>query len=214
MSTVADVFIGNLARSEAVATPYRHWLMDEVLPADIARALDTIDIPMGEGHDYGGRRECNNSLRAFFTPERQAENSAVAAVAEALRDSRTIAAIETTTGCDLAGSLLRIEYCQDGDGFWLEPHTDIGAKRFTLLCYLSAGEGSDGCGTDIFDRDRRWVRTVPFRFNSALVFVPGPDTWHGFNRRTIVGVRRTMIVNYVPPDWRARQELAFPAPVR
>ena len=37
----------------------------------------------------------------------------------------------------LRDSHLRIEYCLDTDGFWLEPHTDIGAKLFTMLVYLS-----------------------------------------------------------------------------
>ena len=45
---------------------------------------------------------------------------------------------------------------------------------------------------------------------AGLIFVPGADTWHGFTRRPIVGVRRSLIVNYVKPEWRSRHELAFP----
>jgi hypothetical protein len=37
------------------------------------------------------------------------------------------------------------------------------------------------------------------------------DTWHGFRPRDIRGVRRSLIVNYVVPEWRARHELAFPS---
>jgi len=40
--------------------------------------------------------------------------------------------------------------------------------------------------------------------------VPGPNTWHGFERRPIVGVRRLMEINYVRPTWRDRDQLAFP----
>ena len=32
----------------------------------------------------------------------------------------------------------------------------------------------------------------------------------GFTPRAIRGVRRSLIVNYVKPEWRARHELAFP----
>jgi hypothetical protein len=47
------------------------------------------------------------------------------------------------------------------------------------------------------------------------VFVPGADTWHGLARRTIEGVRRSIIMNYVTDDWRAREQLAYPTtPVR
>jgi hypothetical protein len=40
--------------------------------------------------------------------------------------------------------------------------------------------------------------------------VPGADTWHGFRRRPIAGIRRSLIVNYVKSEWRSRHELAFP----
>ena len=55
---------------------------------------------------------------------------------------------------------------------------------------------------------------APGTFNAGLVFIPGADTWHGFARRPIRGVRRSVIINYVKPEWRARHELAYPsAPV-
>lgn len=43
--------------------------------------------------------------------------------------------------------------------------------------------------------------------NSGLLFVPGKDTWHGFEKRPIHGLRRTLIVNYVDDSWKARHEL-------
>ena len=39
---------------------------------------------------------------------------------------------------------------------------------------------------------------------------PGSDTWHGFERRRILGLRRSLMLNYVGAEWRARQELCFP----
>ena len=51
----------------------------------------------------------------------------------------------------LDGSFLRIECCLDTDGFWLEPHTDIGAKLLTLLVYLSDHPEAGDWGTDIMD---------------------------------------------------------------
>jgi hypothetical protein len=43
-----------------------------------------------------------------------------------------------------------------------------------------------------------------------MVFVPGDDTFHGFEKRPFTGVRKTLILNYVTPEWRAREQLAFP----
>jgi hypothetical protein len=132
-------------------------------------------------------------------------------VAAVFQDARTVGAIEQLCGTSLAGGLLRIEYCQDSDGFWLEPHTDIGAKLFTFLIYLSDGPGTAEWGTDLYDGERNWIGRAPFGRGFGLMFVPGGDTWHGFAPRRIAGVRRSLIVNYVKDEWRARHELSFPA---
>ena len=112
---------------------------------------------------------------------------------------------------DLAGTYVRLEYAQDIDGFWLEPHTDLGVKRFTMLIYLNeGGSHGDDRGTDLFAAPDRWAKRAPFEDNTALIFVPGGDTWHGMSKRPIAGVRRSVIMNYVTQDWRAREQLAFP----
>ena len=43
-----------------------------------------------------------------------------------------------------------------------------------------------------------------------MIFVPGDDTWHGFEKRPIEGVRRSVILNYVTHEWRAREQLSYP----
>ena len=43
-----------------------------------------------------------------------------------------------------------------------------------------------------------------------MIFIPGENTWHGFEPRKIVGVRRLMEINYVRPSWRSREQLSFP----
>jgi hypothetical protein len=110
----------------------------------------------------------------------------------------------------LGGSSLRIEYCLDTDGFWLEPHTDNGAKLYTMLIYLSDEPGSEAWGTDTLDGSDGFVASTPHVRNGGLIFIPGADTWHGFHRRPIAGVQRSLIVNYVRPEWRSRHELTFP----
>jgi hypothetical protein len=43
-----------------------------------------------------------------------------------------------------------------------------------------------------------------------MVFVPSSDTFHGFEPRNIEGVRKSLIINYVTDEWRAREQQAFP----
>ncbi len=207
---VAARFLSCLDRSEAATYPYRHWLLDRVLPEDTCAAIDALPVTPPAIGDTRGKRETHNSSRLFFGAEQRALHPVCAALASALQSDAVTRRLESLCGAALAGSFLRIEYCLDTDGFWLEPHTDIGAKLFTMLVYLSEEPGSEAWGTDILEAPNKLVATTPHVRNGGLIFVPAADTWHGFHRRQIIGVRRSLIVNYVKPEWRSRHELAFP----
>lgn len=214
-ATITDHFVHALEHARIEPTPYRHWLLSHALPPDTAATLRDLPIPPPRIGDTKGKRETNNATRSYFAGEALAHWPACREVATAFQDEHLIDAIERTCGVRLGDGLLRIEYCQDMDGFWLEPHTDIGAKLFTLLIYLSEGPETASWGTDIYDPQLNWIGRAPFAFNAGLIFVPGNDTWHGFAPRPIRGVRRSIIVNYVKNEWRAREQLAFPdRPVR
>lgn len=213
MSRVANTFIRSLSMAGPQTQPFPHWLPTGMFPTALTAELDALEVPPPPA-EHGGRRECNNSTRIFASPERQQACPALAALAQAMAAPETVDAIERRCGIDLAGTFLRIEYCLDTDGFWLEPHTDIGAKRFTMLCYLSVGAGSDPCGTDLLDGEHRTVATAPFHHNAGVIFIPAADTWHAFAPRRINGVRKSVMVNYVGAEWRARHELAFDQPVK
>ncbi len=209
-SEIARNFARSLASADRRASPFRHWLLADVLPAGVARALAGLVLPPPIDGETQGKRETFNQQRVFLAGERLGD-AASGAVARAFQAPETVRRLEAATGAALVGTFLRIEYCQDTGGFWLEPHTDIGAKRFTMLIYLSEAPGASEWGTDLYDGAGEWAGRPPADFNRGLVFVPGADTWHGFRPRDIRGVRRSLIVNYVVPEWRARHELAFPS---
>jgi hypothetical protein len=190
--------------------PFRHWLLEGVLPESACAAIDALPVAPPRIADTLGKRETNNSTRLFFGQEQIAQYPVCAEIASALQSNAATGRLATLCDVALGGSYLRIEYCLDTDGFWLEPHTDIGAKLFTMLVYLSAEPGCEAWGTDILDANMNLVATAPYRRNCGLIFVPAADTWHGFHRRPIEGVRRSLIVNYVKGEWRSRRELAFP----
>lgn len=199
-----------LGGSGCRAYPYRHWLLHRVLPDDICAAIDGLRFDPPPIEDTFGKRETRNSTRLFFDTKQRGDYAVCDEVAEALQSDAGVGWLQELGAVKLGGSSLRIEYCLDTQGFWLEPHTDIGAKLFTMLVYLSDDVGSEAWGTDIYAGPDKWVATTPYRRNNGLIFVPAADTWHGFRKRPIVGVRRSLIVNYVKPEWRARHELAFP----
>lgn len=214
MAHSVDALVSSLLASFAGAVahdrPYRYWLLKSCLPADSAKAVMDLPFEAPALGGVSGRREIHNNTRKYFDKENQATYPVVAGVSQAFQAPTITQAIDRVFGTKLAGSYLRIEYAQDTDGFWLEPHTDLGVKLFTLLLYVSDDPRHRDLGTDIYDTEKKHVGRSPFEPNGAMVFVPSGITFHGFEPRKIEGVRKSVIVNYVTNDWRAREQLAFP----
>ena len=203
-----------LTASRQEDTPFTHWLVADTLPMELYTALRDLDLGPPPSPESAGRRETHNAERLFFGAAARERFPDVDGLARLFQDRATIATIEARTQTHLRGTCLRIEYCLDTDGFWLEPHTDIGAKKFTMLIYLSDSPESETWGTDFLSPQGVLVSRPVAHPNSAAIFIPSPNSWHGFARRPIKGIRRTLIVNFVGPEWQARHELCFPeAPV-
>jgi hypothetical protein len=207
---VTAAFVRCLENSRCVSSPYRHWLLQDALPAEVAKEIVSLEWPPAPLGDTYGKRETHNTDRSHINAARIAKYPVCAAVAEAFQGGDVVAALEKTCGVDLTGTSLRIEFCQDREGFWLEPHTDIGAKRFTMLIYLSDAPGCEEWGTDVLDENLELVHRAPAAYNQGVIFIPAHNTWHSFKPRPISGLRRTLMLNYVGPEWRARHELCFP----
>ncbi|WP_296633018.1 2OG-Fe(II) oxygenase [Thiobacillus sp. SCN 63-57] len=210
METAQRPFLTSLPGAEIREFPYRHWLLDHCLPEDVIDAI--INLPIAPVHigNTKGKRDTHNKTRVLFSEANRKQYKVMDELARAFQFQETVDALKEATGALLSDTSLRIEYCQDTDGFWLEPHTDIGVKRFTLLIYLNREpEGADW-GTDIYADPHTHVGRAPAGFNSGFIFVPSDKTWHGFEKRPINGVRKSLIINYVTQDWRSREELSFP----
>ena len=209
-SSTASAILAALDRAREEAWPFRHWLLRDVIDPATLAGLKAWPHAAPEIRYAQGRREENNLTRRYVDAAAIEDYAPARALAEGFQDARVTAAIESRCGADLAGTNLRIEYAQDSDGFWLEPHTDIGVKAFTMFIYLDDGEGERDWGTDLFSDPATHARRLPFDDNAGMIFIPGEDTWHGFRNRPIGGIRRSLILNYVTGEWRNRYELAWP----
>jgi hypothetical protein len=198
------------AAAQSDEAPYRHWSVAQVFPPALAAALRDLPFPPPDLGGVSGKRELHNDKRHYFADAINSRFPVCGAVADAFQSAETVGLIENATGASLSGAFVRLEYAQDTDGFWLEPHTDLGVKRFTMLIYLADDESQADLGTDLYADPDTWAKRSAFIDNTALVFVPGSNTWHGLARRTIRGVRRSVIMNYVTEAWRDRAQLAYP----
>ncbi len=207
--------LSSFGAAERHDAPYRHWLVAKCLPEGGVEAINGLPFPAPALGGVSGKREVHNATRKYFDVENRSKHPIVAAVAEAFQSPTITRQIEKTFSTSIEGTYLRIEYAQDINGFWLEPHSDLGVKSFTYLLYTSTEKSHADLGTDIYDTDKRHVGRSPFRPNTAMIFVPSKITMHGFEPRNIEGVRKSVIVNYVTSEWRAREQLAFPdQPIR
>ncbi len=197
--------------ADARTAPYRHWIMRGVFPEAVYQGLKDMPFPVADLGGVSGTREAHNPDRIYFAGENLEKFQSAGETAKAFQDPETVALLAEAFGGPLTDTYLRIEYAQDTDGFWLKPHTDIGVKMFTMLIYMSDDPRHSDLGTDIYADGETHVGRSPFEPNSAMIFVPANNTWHGFEKRPIHGVRRSLIVNYVTNAWRAREQLAFPA---
>jgi hypothetical protein len=215
IETRKDALVSTLLDSIETAKqsewPYRSWFVQKCLPSPTVQELLELPFEAPALHGISGKRELHNATRKYFDTENQERFPVCAAFCAAFQNRQLTDRIASRFGARLSGSYLRVEYAQDIDGFWLEPHTDLGVKTFTMLLYLSTEPQHGGLGTDIYDATKSPVGRSPFASNSAFVFVPSSITYHGFERRPIEGVRKSIIINYVTNEWRAREQLAFPS---
>jgi len=214
MAITRDAVVAALLESIATARreeqPYRHWFLQRCLPQEAVDQLLDLPFPAPDLGGVSGKREIHNATRKYLDVDNRGRYPVCEAFCQAFQDQRVTDGIAGHFGSKLGGSYLRAEYGQDTDGFWLEPHSDLGVKMFTMLLYLSRNPQHGALGTDIYDKDKQHVGSSPFAPNAAMVFVPSDITFHGFERRKIEGVRKSVIINYVTNEWRAREQLAFP----
>ncbi|MGA7329779.1 MAG: 2OG-Fe(II) oxygenase [Rhodomicrobium sp.] len=207
---VAGHFVKSLSAAKRIDEPYRRWQLANVFPEAMCTGILTLPIaPPVVTIDTKGARATFNNQRTFFTPRFRELYPAISVLCGAMQRPEVARQFEATCGVKATGGYLRMEYIQDLDGMWLEPHRDIPEKLFSMVIYLCTGPFAKDWGTDIYDHDREWCGRGTAEFNSAVIFIAGPHTWHGFEPRPIHGVRRLMEINYVR-DWRDREQLAFP----
>src|SRR3974390_3151479 len=135
---VARALIGSLAAAPRREEPYPNWRLQGVFPEPVARERAGLPFAPVALEGVSGRRELHNDARQYFAAGVLDAHPVARAVAQAYQSPAVVRAFAEATGTRLDGTYLRIEYAVDQDGFWLEPHTDLGVKALTLLTQLPA----------------------------------------------------------------------------
>ena len=203
-----DAVSNNLQKAKSMPTPFRHWVYHRVFSEEIAHELSDLPLHPPTIQQHKGKRDTYNSSRIFLNPENCHKYPVLRSVVDVFNDSRIISQLGDSCGRDLTQGKLRIEYTLDSGDFWLEPHLDIKEKLLTFLVYLSKGGDSSQWGTALYNPDLSLYAKVPYKMNLGFMFMAGKDTWHGVPKQQIIGVRKSLIINYVSNEWQSLHELA------
>ncbi len=203
-----DAVRNNLQKAKSMPTPFRHWVYHRVFSEEIAHELSDLPLHPPTIQQHKGKRDTYNSSRIFLNPENCHKYPVLRSVVDVFNDSRIISQLGDSCGRDLTQGKLRIEYTLDSGDFWLEPHLDIKEKLLTFLVYLSKGGDSRQWGTALYNPDLSLYAKVPYKMNLGFMFMAGKDTWHGVPKQQIIGVRKSLIINYVSNEWQSLHELA------
>lgn len=185
--------------------PFPHWMLSDVLPNSLLSTL-CQQRERNRAYSCNGLRDGTSGVR-FITPHDICKNAPRRALVDHFSSESTICALETLTGVSLEGSRLRVSECSDQNGFWLAPHTDLPVKLLTMVIFSSETFDSQNLGTDLYHLDRSHSHRVHATRNSALLFAPGYNTIHGFERSIILGERQTYVVNFVTDEWANNSQL-------
>ena len=112
-------------------------------------------------------------------------------------------------GAELDNSLLRVELIDDRYPFFHDIHYDTPEKKITIIVNLNK-EDEKNLATDIYvDKDTHYKK-LDWIDNSALLFIPTEDRYHGFNPIEYKGIRRIMIINFVDKNiWRDKEQCYY-----
>lgn len=123
-------------------------------------------------------------------------NSALNRIVDFFLRDDIIIMFEQESGKTIRGNYLRVEFIEDREKSWLEPHVDISEKIMSFLVYLNNTNEDVEIGTALYDNNKKYVTTVPYIDNTGFYFYPGADTWHGLESVNIKERRRAVMVNY------------------
>lgn len=84
---------------------------------------------------------------------------------------------------------------RDNVGHAIGIHPDWDRKVITLQAYLPSDDSQRGEGTQIFDAERRWVRTLPFLPGTAYAFARSDASFHALSP-VVKGPRNSLMLTY------------------
>ena len=168
---------------------------------DDSTALTLLSFFPEEAHfSETGKRDGANKFRTFAK-----KDTPLGDMFKDFADREFRIHLSDITSVNCTEGELRVELCQDGPGFYLEPHIDISEKVITLQIYLD--QGNEDWGTSLYTQAGTYYETVPFVHNTGWMSTMNSPLIHGVEQNIVDGIRKSVIINYVVGNWRDKEQL-------
>jgi Rps23 Pro-64 3,4-dihydroxylase Tpa1-like proline 4-hydroxylase len=195
-----------LTQSWRAALPFRHFIVDDLLPPELARRIgDAFPAPA----QLLQRSTLREKKRIGIQVDRY--DPVIGDALFAFQEPEVLAAVARITGlrdmtADPTLYASGVSVMDRGD--FLNPHLDNshdGDRRryrvLNLLYYVSPGWSSDhGGNLELWDADVRTPTLVESRFNRLAVIETHQASWHSVNPVRVAGSRRCVSNYYFSPD--------------
>ena len=219
-----ELFNSLKTRLETYEKPFKHWAINQPMTDFAIKEVCNAEIanPISDGLEYDGTRAIDGGegkyregitsggkakkYRCFVTKENSKKFPHLTNFIEELCSKNVHQLISQLIKKDLSNSYVRLEVICDRKGFWLKPHCDIKEKLISSLVFVNPNGESENLGTDLYNKELKLVKTVPFKHNYGYFFTSGPDSWHGMEKKEIKKERRCIQINYVTfeTDWKVK----------
>jgi len=195
-----------IEKASEESSPWPWYGLSDVLDEEQVAEIRAMQFSERE-RLHGGKRSDNTSVRRFVNEDGP---SGLIRLVEELRSKEVQEAIHKKIykyDGNYSGLYVRMEVLNDKDGFWLEPHCDIGEKLISCLVYVNETDEDENIGTDLYSNSGSTysllepVRTVPFIHNTGYMFSQfdgNGNKVHGLSKGKKIKVeRRGLQINYV-----------------
>lgn len=174
--------------------PFIHYTFTDFFCNNELADIDSIKLQNHSASLDGART--TNSNRFFVDKENMWSNSTLKKIVDFFLRDDIILMFEQESGKTIRGNYLRVEFIEDREKSWLEPHVDIDEKIMSFLLYLNNTNESLNIGTSLYNNKKELVTTIPYINNTGFYFYPSSNTWHGLESVSIKQRRRAVMVNY------------------
>ena len=174
--------------------PFNHYTFKDVFTDDELLDICNMDLYKFSAKLDGAR--ASNTNRFFANEENRKKNNTINSLVDYFLNPDIVSHFENESNKKIAGNYLRIEFIEDHESSWLQPHVDIHEKLMSMMIYLNTTDESESIGTSIYDSEKQLVKIIPYIHNTGFYFYPSDNTWHGLEPITIKKSRKAIMVNY------------------